>query len=149
MKRKASAVWEGRLKDGNGKITTHSGVLWDTSYSFGTRFENQGGTNPEELVAAAHAACFSMELSAQLEKLGLKPERVSTSCTLTLEKEAGTWAVTNSQLETLAVVPGSNQQQFEKVAHEAKVGCPISRLLKVPITLNAKLEINHEMKKAG
>lgn len=148
MKRKASAVWQGGLKDGKGTISTDSRVLSNTPYSFVTRFENTPGTNPEELVAAAHAACFSMALSAQLGEAGLKPEEIKTSATTTLQKLDAGWTVTDVHLEVRARIPGADQQAFEKAANNAKAGCPISRLLNAKITMDAKLE-TPPMTKAG
>jgi len=139
MKRKASAVWRGGLKDGKGTISTDSGVLKNTQYSFSTRFENGIGTNPEELVAAAHAGCFSMALSAQLETAGLKAEEINTTATVTLEKVDAGWAVTAVHLDVNARIPGADQAKFDKAANDAKTGCPISRLLNAKITMNAKL----------
>jgi len=139
MKRKASAVWRGGLKDGKGTISTDSGVLKNTQYSFSTRFENGVGTNPEELVAAAHAGCFSMALSAQLETAGLRAEEINTTATVTLEKVDAGWAVTAVHLDVDARIPGADQAKFDKAANDAKTGCPISRLLNAKITMNAKL----------
>ena len=139
MKRKASAVWRGGLKDGKGAISTDSGVLKNTQYSFSTRFENGVGTNPEELVAAAHAGCFSMALSAQLESAGLKAEEINTTATVTLEKVDAGWAVTAVHLDVNARIPGADQAKFDKAANDAKTGCPISRLLNAKITMNARL----------
>ena len=139
MKRTASARWQGGLKDGPGTISTQSGVLENTNYSFGTRFEEAKGTNPEELVAAAHAGCFSMALSAQLERAGLKAESIETGCTVTLEKRDAGFEVTESHLEVTARIPGANHQQFEAAANEAKAGCPVSRLLNTKITMHARL----------
>jgi lipoyl-dependent peroxiredoxin len=139
MKRKASAVWRGGLKDGKGTISTDSGVLKNTQYSFSTRFENGVGTNPEELVAAAHAGCFSMALSAQLESAGLKAEEINTTATVTMEKVDAGWTVTAVHLDVNARVPGADQAKFDKAANDAKTGCPISRLLNAKITMNAKL----------
>ncbi len=139
MKRKASAIWRGGLKDGKGTISTDSGVLKNTQYSFSTRFENGIGTNPEELVAAAHAGCFSMALSAQLETAGLKAEEINTTATVTLEKVDAGWAVTAVHLDVNARIPGADQAKFDKAANDAKTGCPISRLLNAKITMNAKL----------
>ena len=139
MKRKASAVWRGGLKDGKGAISTDSGVLKNTQYSFSTRFENGVGTNPEELVAAAHAGCFSMALSAQLETAGLRAEEINTTATVTLEKVDAGWAVTAVHLDVNARIPGADQAKFDKAANDAKTGCPISRLLNAKITMNAKL----------
>jgi osmotically inducible protein OsmC len=140
MKRKASAVWQGGLKDGKGVISTDSGVLSNTQYSFGTRFENGTGTNPEELIAAAHAGCFSMALSAQLGNAGITPESISTTSTITLEKQDSGFAVTEAHLEVVARIPGVDAAAFNKAADEAKTGCPISKLLNAKITMNAKLE---------
>src|SRR5207248_2485200 len=139
MQRKASAVWQGGLKDGKGTISTDSGVLSNTQYSFSTRFENGAGTNPEELIAAAHAVCFSMALSAQLGEAGIKPERIDTTATVTLEKVEGGFAVTESHLEVKVKIPGGDQAAFEKASNNAKAGCPISKLLNAKITMNATL----------
>ena len=139
MKRKASAVWRGGLKDGKGMISTDSGVLKNTQYSFSTRFENGVGTNPEELVAAAHAGCFSMALSAQLESAGLKAEEINTTATVTMEKVDAGWTVTAVHLDVDARIPSADQAKFEKAANDAKTGCPISRLLNAKITMNARL----------
>ncbi len=140
MKRKASAVWKGSLKEGRGRISSPSGVLSDTRYSFSTRFEGEPGTNPEELIAAAHAACFSMALSGQLGKAGLTPESIATTATVTLEKDESGFAVTSSHLEVKAKVPGAAQSAFNTAAENAKKGCPISRLLNAKITMEAVLE---------
>ncbi|MCL4853744.1 MAG: OsmC family protein [Bryobacteraceae bacterium] len=140
MKRKASAVWEGGLKDGKGTISTDSGVLSDTQYSFGTRFEQGKGTNPEELIAAAHAGCFAMALSAQLGEAGLRAERLQVSATVSLEKLETGWTVTESHLDLTARIPGADQAAFDKAANNAKAGCPISKLLKANITLDARME---------
>lgn len=139
MKRKASAIWQGGLKDGKGSISTDSGVLKDTQYSFGTRFENGIGTNPEELVAAGHAGCFSMAFSAELGKAGFTPESIQTTATITMEKSETGFAVTASHLDMTAKIPGIQEEQFLAIAHGAKAGCPISRLLNANITMDAKL----------
>lgn len=139
MKRKASAVWNGGLKDGKGTISTASGVLESTQYSFGTRFEEGKGTNPEELIAAAHAGCFSMALSAQLGNAGLTPESIATTATVTMDKLDQGWTVTAVQLDVEAKIPGADREAFEKAANAAKEGCPISRLLNAQITMNARL----------
>ena len=139
MKRRSSAEWEGGLKDGRGTVSTDSGVLSDRQYSFSTRFEEGKGTNPEELIAAAHAGCFSMALSGQLEEDHLKPERISTTATVTLEKTGEGFTITEVHLKVSAVVPGADQPTFEKAANSAKDGCPISRLLNAKIILEAKL----------
>ena len=140
MKRKASAVWHGGLKDGKGTISTDSGVLSNSQYSFGTRFEEGKGTNPEELIGAAHAGCFSMALSAQLGEAGIKPERIETTATVTLDKSDGGFAITAVHLAVRAKIPGADPQAFEKAANNAKTGCPVSKLFKAPITMDAKLE---------
>src|SRR5262249_17316414 len=141
MQRKASAVWQGNLKSGKGTISSASGVLSNTQYSFSTRFEQGAGTNPEELIAAAHAGCFSMALSAQLGEAGLTPERVDTTATVTLEKTSSGFEVTSSHLDVRAKVPGASQEAFDKAANNAKAGCPISRLLNARITMAASLEV--------
>jgi osmotically inducible protein OsmC len=140
MKRKASAEWNGSLKDGNGVISTESGLLNKAQYSFSTRFENGAGTNPEELIAAAHAGCFSMALSAQLTTAGTPPARVATTATVTLEKKEPGFTVTNVHLEVTATVPGATEAGFQEAAGNAKKGCPISRLLNTEITMTARLE---------
>lgn len=140
MKRSASAFWRGDLKAGKGQISTDSGVLDQTPYSFSTRFENVKGTNPEELIAAAHAGCFTMALAAELGKLGITPESLHTTATVTLEKDATGFAVTESHLETHAKIPGGDSEAFRKAATTAETGCPISKLLKAKITLDAKME---------
>jgi osmotically inducible protein OsmC len=140
MKRNASAEWRGDLKSGKGTISTDSGVLTSTQYSFSTRFENGAGTNPEELVAAAHAGCFSMALSAQLGERGITPESINTTATVTLEKKEGGFAVTASHLEVRARIPGADRAKFDEAANAAKSGCPISKLLNATITMNASLE---------
>jgi osmotically inducible protein OsmC len=140
MKRKASASWKGGLKDGKGTISTDSGVLSATQYSFGTRFEEGRGTNPEELIGAAHAGCFSMALSAELEKAGLRPERVDTTATVTLDKAGAGFAITAIHLEVSARVPGADQRAFDKAANDAKTGCPVSKVLNAGITMTARLE---------
>ena len=140
IKRNASAVWNGTLKEGKGTISSGSGLLRDAQYSFGTRFEEGEGTNPEELVGAAHAGCFSMALSAQLTNAGTPPERVATKATVSMEKKEVGFTVTAVHLDVTARVPGITQEAFEAAANEAKNGCPISRLLKAEITMTAKLE---------
>jgi osmotically inducible protein OsmC len=140
MQRKATAVWQGDLKGGKGNISTASGVLSNTQYSFSTRFENGVGTNPEELIAAAHSGCFSMALSAQLGEAGMTAERIETIATVTLEKTDTGFAVTSSHLDVKAKIPGASQEAFEKAANNAKAGCPISKLLNAKITMNATLE---------
>jgi osmotically inducible protein OsmC len=140
MKRKASAVWRGDLKTGRGNISTDSGVLKETSYSFSTRFENGIGTNPEELIAAAHAGCFAMAFSAELGKVGLKPESIAATATVTLEMLASGPAVTESHLDVTAKIPGAEAGKVLEIANAAKAGCPISRLLNAKVTMDAKVE---------
>jgi osmotically inducible protein OsmC len=140
MKRKASAIWRGGLKDGNGDISTDSGVLKNTQYSFSTRFENGIGTNPEELIAAAHAGCFSMALSGKLGEAGLRAESINTTASVSLEKTDAGFTITAVHLDVSVKIPGANPAAFEKAANDAKAGCPVSRLLKADITMNARLE---------
>ncbi|MGH9512894.1 MAG: OsmC family protein [Terriglobales bacterium] len=140
MQRNASAIWNGGLKDGKGEVSSSSGVLSHTPYSFVTRFENSPGTNPEELIAAAHAACFSMALSAQLGAANLKPESINTKATLTLDKQDAGWSITAIHLDVTGKVPGSDAAAFQKAAQDAKSGCPVSKVLKAEITMSAKLE---------
>jgi osmotically inducible protein OsmC len=140
MKRTASATWTGDLKQGKGTLSSASGVLKDTKYSFTDRFENGPNTNPEELIAAAHAGCFTMALSGGLSKAGFIPELLTTQATVTLEQVEGVWTVTTSHLETTAKVPGIDKAKFDAIATETKAQCPISRLLKANITLNAVLQ---------
>ena len=140
MKRKASAVWRGDLKSGKGSISTESGVLKETQYSFSARFEDGIGTNPEELIAAAHAGCFSMAFSAELGKAGIKPESIATTATITLEMLPTGPTVTESHLEMTAKIPGADTEKILAIANAAKAGCPISRLLNAKVTLDAKLE---------
>ena len=139
MIRKASAVWNGNLKDGKGTVTTESGALAQTPYSFRSRFETGTGTNPEELIAAGHSGCFTMALSAQLTGAGLTPEKIATSAALTLEMVEKSWTVTKIHLEVNARVPGASNETFQKLAADAKANCPISRLLKAEITMTATL----------
>ena len=140
MKRKASAVWQGGLKDGKGAISTESGVLKGTQYSFSTRFENGIGTNPEELIAASHSGCFAMAFSAELGKAGFTPTAINVTATVTLDKTDAGFTVTESHLDMTAKIPGIDQAKFTAIANGAKAGCPISRLLKANVTLDAKLE---------
>ncbi|HEU4431460.1 MAG TPA: OsmC family protein [Myxococcota bacterium] len=139
MKRKASAVWQGALKDGKGALSTASGVLSSTQYSFATRFESGAGTNPEELIAAAHAGCFSMALSGQLGNAGLTADRIETTATVTLEKTDAGFTITAVHLDVSAAVPGADAPRFAKAANDAKAGCPVSRVLNAAITMDAKL----------
>jgi lipoyl-dependent peroxiredoxin len=140
MKRNASAVWKGGLKDGKGAISSDSGVLADTQYSFSTRFENGKGTNPEELIAAAHAGCFSMALSAQLGTMGLTAEEIRTSAAVSLDKVGDGFAITAVHLTVKAKVPGADAPQFQTAANNAKAGCPVSKVLNATITMDASLE---------
>ncbi|MGI9105157.1 MAG: OsmC family protein [Pyrinomonadaceae bacterium] len=140
MKRNASAEWRGGLKDGKGTISTDSGVLADTQYSFSTRFEEGKGTNPEELIAAAHAGCFSMALSGQLGNANLTAESIKTTASVKLEKTDAGFTVTEVHLQVVARVPGASQEAFETASNNAKAGCPISRLLNAKITMEARLE---------
>lgn len=140
MKRKASAEWKGGIKDGKGTISTESGVLQNTQYSFSTRFEEGKGTNPEELIAAAHAGCFSMALSGQLGGAGMTAESIRTTAAVTLDKTDAGFTVTKVHLDVTAKIPGADPKAFEEAANNAKAGCPISRLLKAEITMTAKLE---------
>jgi osmotically inducible protein OsmC len=140
MKRTASAVWTGDLKRGKGSISTQSGVLKETQYSFSTRFENGIGTNPEELIAAAHAGCFTMATSAALGKAGFTPEKLSTTAALTLEQVSGNWTITTVDLQMTAKVPGIDAKKFQEIAADAKANCPVSRVLNAKISLDAKLE---------
>ena len=140
MKRNGSAVWQGNLKQGKGTVSTASGILSNTQYSFSTRFENGAGTNPEELLAAAHAGCFAMALSAQLGEAGLTAERIDATATVTLEKTDGGFAITESHLEVKAKIPGADPAAFDKAAGNAKAGCPVSKLFNTKITMNAVLE---------
>ncbi|HUS05998.1 MAG TPA: OsmC family protein [Bryobacteraceae bacterium] len=141
MKRKATAEWRGGLKDGKGAISTESGVLANTQYSFGTRFENGKGTNPEELIAAAHAGCFSMALSAQLGEAKITAESIQTTAIVTLEQVETGWTVTESHLDVKARIPGGDKAAFETAAANAKAGCPISRLLNAKVTMETTLEV--------
>jgi osmotically inducible protein OsmC len=140
MKRSASAVWQGDLKSGKGAISTQSGVLKDTPYSFSTRFENGAGTNPEELIAAAHAGCFTMALSAALGNAGFTPERLATKAEATLEQVQGNWTITTIDLQLDAKVPGIDRAKFEQIAADAKKNCPVSRVLNATINLQSTLQ---------
>jgi osmotically inducible protein OsmC len=140
MKRSAKAVWSGDLKTGKGLISTETGVLKDTQYSFVSRFESGIGTNPEELIAAAHAGCFSMALSAELGGAGIKPERIETSAAVTLEKAAQGFAITQVHLDVTVTSPGSDRAALEAAAARAKAGCPVSKVLNATITMDAKFD---------
>lgn len=140
MKRTGSAVWQGDLKSGKGTLSSPSGVLKETQYSFSARFENGAGTNPEELIAAAHAGCFAMALSAALVQAGFKAERLAAQAAVTLEQVQGNWTITKSDLQLDAKVPGIDQSQFNDIAADAKKNCPVSRVLNAEITLQANLQ---------
>ena len=143
MKRKASAIWHGGLKDGKGTISTESGALKEMQYSFSARFENGTGTNPEELIAAAHAGCFSMAFSAELGKAGITPDSIDTTATITMEKTDAGFTVTQSHLDVrakLAAVDMTKAREALEIANAAKAGCPISRLLNARVTMDANLE---------
>jgi osmotically inducible protein OsmC len=139
MQRKASAMWKGSLKEGKGTMSAPGGVLNNTQYSFTTRFENAPGTNPEELIAAAHAGCFSMALSAQLGGANLTPESISTTVTLSFEKLDSGWTITASHIDVVGKVPGADAATFQKYAEAAEKGCPVSKVLNAKITMTAKL----------
>ncbi|HEY4931154.1 MAG TPA: OsmC family protein [Terriglobales bacterium] len=139
MKRTGSAHWAGGLKDGKGAVSTPSGVLTNTQYSFITRFENGIGTNPEELIAAAHAGCFSMALSAQLGNVGMTAESIDTTATVTLDKTDDGFSITSSHLDVTVKIPGADKEKFEEAAKAAETGCPVSRVLNAKITMDAKL----------
>ena len=140
MERTASAKWQGGLKDGKGFLTSPSGILKNTKYSFTTRFENEPGTNPEELIAAAHAGCFSMALSAQLGNRNMTAEEINTTAAVTLEKTDAGFGITKVHLTVRARIPNANSAQFEEAANAAKAGCPVSKVLNAQITMDAKLE---------
>jgi lipoyl-dependent peroxiredoxin len=140
MKRTANAEWHGDLKSGKGTVSTASGVLSKSQYSFSTRFEEGKGTNPEELLAAAHAGCFTMAVSAQLGGAGLTADSLETTCTISLEKLPDGFTITESHLDLKAKVPGASQEAFDKAVQGAKEGCPVSKLYKTNITLHATLE---------
>lgn len=139
MQRKGSAVWQGGLKDGQGTISTDSGVLKQTQYSFSTRFENGIGTNPEELLAAAHAGCFTMALSAQLGNAGMTATKLETTATVSLEKVEGGFAITKSHLDLVAHVRGADKAKFDAAVKNAETGCPVSKLFKAEISVSATL----------
>jgi lipoyl-dependent peroxiredoxin len=140
MERTASAVWNGSLKDGKGTISTQSQLLHDAPYSFVTRFENAKGTNPEELIGAAHAGCYTMALSAQLGTMHAVPEKLATTATVTLENLSGSWTISKIHLDVTAKVLGLSKEAFDSAAASAKANCPVSRLLKAEISLNTTLE---------
>jgi osmotically inducible protein OsmC len=133
-------VWFGDLRTGDGSLTTHSGALEQAPYSFANRFENSPGTNPEELIAAAHAGCYTMAVCAALSRGGFKPTRLSTQAVVSLEQVDGTWTITASHLELRAAVPDVSAERFAAIAADAKANCPVSRALKLQVTLDAQLE---------
>jgi osmotically inducible protein OsmC len=140
MKKRASAVWSGDLKNGKGTISTESGVLQDSPYGFKTRFEDAKGTNPEELIGAAHAGCFSMALSNVLGEAGLTASEIRTAAEVTLDKVADGFAITAVHLTVTAKIPGADAKAFEDAANKAKAGCPVSKVLNAKITMDARLE---------
>jgi osmotically inducible protein OsmC len=140
MQRKATAVWSGGLKDGKGSLSTDSGVLKQTQYSFSARFENGIGTNPEELLAAAHAGCFTMALSAQLGGAGMTAQKLETTATITLEKVGDGFTITKSHLDLVAKIPGADKGKFDAAVKAAETGCPVSKLFKAEITVSAQLQ---------
>jgi osmotically inducible protein OsmC len=140
MNRKGSAVWNGNLKDGKGTVSTQSGTLNNAQYSFKTRFEEGVGTNPEELVAAAHAGCFSMALSLFLGNVGLTADSIQTTATVSLEQIGGGFAITKSHLDVVAKVPGATEESFQAAAKGAKENCPLSKVLNAEVTMDARLE---------
>jgi osmotically inducible protein OsmC len=140
IKRSASAVWSGGLKDGKGQISTQSGALKENPYGFNTRFEDQPGTNPEELIGAAHAGCFTMALSGQLGEAGMTATRLETRATVSLEKADGGFSITAVHLDLVAEIPGASQEAFEAAANRAKENCPVSKLLNAKITMAARLQ---------
>jgi lipoyl-dependent peroxiredoxin len=149
MKRTAQAHWSGDLKGGAGSLTTASATLSSTPYSFHSRFEQGKGTNPEELLAAAHAGCFTMALSAQLAGAGLKADSLDTTCTISLEQKDGGFTITESHLELKAKVPGATQEAFDKAVEQAKSGCPVSKLYNTQITLTSQLEVGGGSQRSG
>lgn len=141
MSKKATAIWEGSVKEGGGTISTETGVLKSAPYGFKSRFEDGKGTNPEELIAAAHAGCFSMALSMMLGEAGTPPERIQTQAAVTIEKKGDALEITSSHLTVSARVPGMDKARFLEVANKAKVGCPVSKVLNAEITMDATLEL--------
>lgn len=140
MKRSATAIWNGGLKGGKGSLSSQSGALDNVQYGFASRFENGVGSNPEELIGAAHAGCFTMAASGQLEQAGITPERLQTKATVTLDKTDGGFSITAIHLELTGKISGGDQAAFEAAAQRAKEGCPVSRVLNAKITMEAKLE---------
>ena len=140
IKRNGSAVWSGGLKDGKGAVSTGSGVLKDAQYGFNTRFEDGPGTNPEELIGAAHAGCFTMALSGQLGQAGMTAQELRTTATVSMEKVEGGFSITAVHLDLVAKIPGASQEAFDKAANTAKENCPVSKLLNADITMTSRLE---------
>lgn len=140
MIKNASAVWKGSIKEGGGTISTETGVLNNAPYGFKARFEDGPGTNPEELIGAAHAGCFSMAFSLMLGEAGLTPESIKTSAAVTLEKVGDGFAITSSHLAVVARIPGIDKAKFDEIANQAKAGCPVSKVLNTKITMDATLE---------
>lgn len=140
MERKATAIWQGGLKEGKGVISTESTVLNETQYSFKTRFENGIGTNPEELLAAAHTGCFAMALSNELGKAGMIPNKLEAKGTITLENSGDGFAITKSHIDLAAEIPGANKEKFDSAVRAAKTGCPVSKLFNAEITVSAELK---------
>lgn len=140
IEKTGSAVWQGGLKDGKGSVSTQSGVLQEVPYSFAKRFEGEAGSNPEELIGAAHASCYSMALSMILGEAGLTAERIATEAKVALEEVDGGFAITRIHLSTVASIPGADQAAFQDAAEKAKAGCPVSKLFNAEITLDARLE---------
>lgn len=149
MKRSASAQWQGNLKEGSGDLSTESGILSHAPYSYNTRFENEAGTNPEELIAAAHAGCFTMALSSELSKLGFSPRSIRSEASVLMEKIEANWTITEIDLRVSAYVPGISDSQLRKIAEIAKSNCPVSRLLNAKISLNAQLATESETPEAA
>ncbi len=139
MKKTGSAEWEGSVKEGSGALTTESGVLDSSPYGFNTRFEDGPGTNPEELIGAAHAGCFSMAFSMLLGQEGFTPSKIATTAEVSLEKQADGFAITSVHLDVQAHIPGIDEDKFTEIANKAKVGCPVSKLLNAEITMEAYL----------
>jgi osmotically inducible protein OsmC len=139
MSKKASAIWKGGIKDGGGSISTETGALKEATYGFSSRFENGKGTNPEELIAAAHAGCFSMALSLMLGEAGFTPEKIETHAAVTLVSNSSGFQITTSELTVTAKIPGIDNTKFQEIANNAKGGCPVSKVLNATITMNAKL----------
>ena len=140
MQRKASAIWQGGLKDGKGTISTESGILKQAQYGFNTRFGNGPGTNPEELLAAAHAGCFAMALSNELGNLGIIPKQLEASATITLDKTANGFEITKSHIDLVAEIPGADNDKFQQAVKAAEKGCPVSKLFKAEISVSARLK---------